>query len=319
MPVLVEAVNVIVRNETIAEKYPGGLGGYWMESPNISICSDDFVTRVGFPNPELMHTFLIRLIDLGFVLAGDPDHTEIAVVDQLQGLMFPCGWLHIADHADGFRFAALRGDLGEVVEKPQGWCYDTSVTEHVRKQLARDGGRRPPAVSAADLARWLESLIAVNNTDETICSTDSTKLRSPTGSPTVSARLEGSFTARASERPAASAVADGWLSDEEVELRSRHLVATHGDTTRPVWIVEPCGESYLIGDVKVRDVPRVLSNAPANCLLIAAVETNDLIGVVMPAYPIDEADDDGLTNAQRTAVALMTRQAGIKGPDRMER
>ena len=42
MPVLIEAVNVIVRNETIAEKYPGGLGGYWMESPNISI----FIKRI---------------------------------------------------------------------------------------------------------------------------------------------------------------------------------------------------------------------------------------------------------------------------------
>jgi len=298
MPVLIEAVNVIVRNETITEKYPGGLGSYWMESPNISICSDDYLTRVGFVAVDAFREFIDRLVKLGFRFVEDGECIDIAVVDQMDGLVQPCRWLNVADHPDGFQYAALRGDLGAVIEKPVGWRFEGSIAERGRPRRSESPN---------------ESL------EETICWTDSTKLRSPTRSPTESARLEGPFTARASERPAASAVADGWLSDEEVELRARHLVATHGDTTRPVWIVEPCGESYLIGDVNVRDVPRVLSNAPANCLLIVPVKTNDLIGVVMPAYPIDEADDDGLTNAQRIAVALMTRQVGIKGPDRMER
>jgi hypothetical protein len=298
MPVLIEAINVIVRNETVVEKFPGGMRAYWMESPNNSMCSDEYLTRIGFVDADIFRAFIDRLMELGFRFVEGGECIDIAVVDQIDGLLRPCRWLKTGDHPDGFQYAALRDDLGDVIEKPIGWRFEGSIAE--RGRARRSGSPN-------------ESL------EETICSTDSNRLRSPTRLPIESARLERPFMVRANDRPITSAVADGWLSDEEVELRARHLVATHGDTTRPVWIVEPCGESYLVGDVNVRDVPRVLSNAPANCLLIAPVETKDLIGVVMPAYPIDDADDDGLTNAQRTAVALMTRLVGFKGPDRMER
>lgn len=132
MPVLIEAVNVIVRNETITEKYPGGLGSYWMESPNTSICSDDYLTRVGFVAVDAFREFIDRLVKLGFRFVEDGECIDIAVVDQMDGLVQPCRWLNVADHPDGFQYAALRGDLGAVIEKPVGWRFEGSIAERGR-------------------------------------------------------------------------------------------------------------------------------------------------------------------------------------------
>ena len=321
MPVIVEAFNVIVRNETIVEKFPGGLGAYWLESPNHTMCGDDFLTRVGFLNMELLHTFLDKLMDMGFRVTRDPDHTEIAIVDQLQGVLLPCRWIHIADHPDGFRYAALPGDLDPVIEKPPVWSFENSMTESVKRSVA-EAGRVPPPVTSDALNRWLDSLVARNKP----CMPAGSDGWDSLDDPQIPARMAtGAWmkveaaeatAADVAARLAASEMADGYLGADEVELRAEHLVAIHGDTVRPVWIVEPCGEAYPIGDVPVRDVPLVLSNAPAICLVIEAVEPGDLVGVVKPAYPIDDCDADGLTNEQRQSLSTLSGMFGSNVPER---
>ena len=134
MPVLVEAINVIVRNETIEEKYPGGLGSYWVDSPNRSMCSDDHVTRVGFLALDTFREFIDRLMELGFRFVEDDELIDIAVFDQEEGMLRPCRWLHVADHPDGFQYAALWGDLGDVIEKPVGWRFEGSIAERGRSE-----------------------------------------------------------------------------------------------------------------------------------------------------------------------------------------
>jgi hypothetical protein len=44
MAVLIESYSVVVRNATIADKYPGGMDAY----PNATFCLDDHLCRVGF-------------------------------------------------------------------------------------------------------------------------------------------------------------------------------------------------------------------------------------------------------------------------------
>ena len=51
MPVLLEAISVIVRRETLERKYPGGVDGYARDCPNRTFCADEYLTRVGFTGP----------------------------------------------------------------------------------------------------------------------------------------------------------------------------------------------------------------------------------------------------------------------------
>ncbi len=140
MPVLVEAISVIVQNETIAEKYPCGLAGYWMQCPNGTICGDEYIVRVGFMNSEDAEAFVERLESVGVRFVENGESVEIAVVDQRDGLAVPCSWITIGDHPDGFRYAALRGDLGDRIAKPAEWRYEDSISE-----VNQD---RPPVIDA---------------------------------------------------------------------------------------------------------------------------------------------------------------------------
>ena len=155
MPVLVEAINVIVRNETIEEKYPGGMGSYWVDSPNESMCSDDYVTRVGFLELGTFREFTDRLMELGFRFVENDEMIDIAVFDQEEGMLRPCRWLHVGDHPDGFQYATLRGDLGDLIEKPVGWRFEGSIAERGRVDHLeifdkgnRMGGPDAPPVTA---------------------------------------------------------------------------------------------------------------------------------------------------------------------------
>jgi hypothetical protein len=48
MAVLIESDCVVVRNVTIADRYPGGMDAYRDDCPNATFCLDDHLCRVGF-------------------------------------------------------------------------------------------------------------------------------------------------------------------------------------------------------------------------------------------------------------------------------
>jgi len=285
MAVLLEAFSVVVRNETIEAKYPGGMKGYWVDCMYRSFCCDEYVTRVGFREFRLMRQFVQNLLELGIRVEHEDEFIEVAIIDQLFGMQAGCRWLTIAHHPDGFVFAALRGDLSPEVHKPSGWCHAGSLSEWAERMRA-DGvdTTDPVAVAAA----------SIDESDD-----QSTEMIESTENRVASDRLASSATREDPESPVR------WLSDRHIETHASHLVATYGDTTRPVWVIEPYGEAYLIGDRRVRDIPELQATTPANCLLIAAVEPGDLVGVVMPAYRLDDAGDDGLTQSQRFALTCL--------------
>ena len=127
MAVLLEAFSVVVRNETIEAKYPGGMKSYWMDCLNQSFCFDEYVTRVGFREHRFMRPFVENLVALGITVEHGDEFIEVAIIDQLFGMQADCRWLTIAHHPDGFLYAALRGDMSPVVEKPGGWRHPGSL------------------------------------------------------------------------------------------------------------------------------------------------------------------------------------------------
>ena len=263
MPVLVEAINVIVRNETIEEKYPGGMGSYWVDSPNESMCSDDYVTRVGFLELGTFREFTDRLMELGFRFVENDEMIDIAVFDQEEGMLRPCRWLHVGDHPDGFQYATLRGDLGDVIEKPVGWRFEGSIAERGRvdhleifDKENRMGGPDAPPVTAV-----------------------------PEPVPT---------------------------SAESIEAHRRLLVAVHGDAVRRVWCVERDGDSYLVGDVPISDVPKLQADDPLSCFVILAEDNRDRLGIVMPATG---GGSEGLSPTQRFALTFLPQLFAVERPE----
>ena len=263
MPVLVEAINVIVRNETIEEKYPGGMGSYWVDSPNESTCSDDYVTRVGFLELGTFREFTDRLMELGFRFVENDEMIDIAVFDQEEGMLRPCRWLHVGDHPDGFQYATLRGDLGDLIEKPVGWRFEGSIAERGRvDQLeifdkeSRMGGLDASPVTAVP-------------------------------------------------EPVPS-------SAESIEAHRRMLVAVHGDVVRRVWCVERDGDSYLVGDVPISDVPELQAEDPLSCFVILAEDNRHRLGIVMPATG---GGSEGLSPTQRFALTFLPQLFAVERPE----
>ena len=48
MGVLIEGVNVLIRNATVEQRFPGGMQEYERHCPNVTFCTDGQICRVGF-------------------------------------------------------------------------------------------------------------------------------------------------------------------------------------------------------------------------------------------------------------------------------
>jgi hypothetical protein len=134
MAVLIEAITVVVRKETINEKYPGGLTQYIQDCPNRTLCMDKDIVRVGFMTSEDAKEFVNNLEDLGFTLFTDGHFDEIALVDQFEGFALPCEWLDFTNSAGGKgirRISAckIKGAPADTVSIPAGWDYETSLSK----------------------------------------------------------------------------------------------------------------------------------------------------------------------------------------------
>ncbi|MBU2055811.1 MAG: hypothetical protein KKC25_12740 [Proteobacteria bacterium] len=134
MAVLIEAISVVIRLETIVEKYPGGIDQYVTDCPTRTLCTDEEIVRVGFMDPVDMRSFIENLEGLGFNYLEDEEFDEIAVVDQFDGIYLPCSWLEylkLVIFEGDIRVAICKrkgASLGDVAF-PRGWNYETSLSK----------------------------------------------------------------------------------------------------------------------------------------------------------------------------------------------
>jgi hypothetical protein len=84
MAVLVEAITVVVRRDTLERVYAGGVDGYELDCPNATFCTDDDLTSVGFMTSTDVRAFVERLVDAGLGFVDDQGFVDIAAA---------CGWL----------------------------------------------------------------------------------------------------------------------------------------------------------------------------------------------------------------------------------
>jgi hypothetical protein len=134
VPVLIEAISVVVRRDAIEQKFVGGWLAFLAGIPNNTLCFDDEVARVGFMSPEDVQAFVRDLESLGLRYLAEGEAQEIAVVDQLQGFMTAVSWLEIARAHDdelggSVVICRLVGSSDETIAVPDRWKLSGSMSE----------------------------------------------------------------------------------------------------------------------------------------------------------------------------------------------
>ena len=138
MPVLVEAISVVIKAAAIIKHYPGGWPAFERNPPNRTLCADGELVRVGFMVPADVKAFVDGLSKYGICYQVDGKAADLVVVDQQRGFATPCDWAE-------FRQGPLGGDpkkrvsgcslVGSEVPElvtPDGWIYEDSLSAKFR-------------------------------------------------------------------------------------------------------------------------------------------------------------------------------------------
>ncbi len=94
MAVLVEAISVVVRRDSIDRTFDGGWTGFVSCVPNATLCTDSQLARVGFMDPGAVGKFVESLQAAGLVFVQSGKCTDLVVVDHSsEGQQCPAiGW-----------------------------------------------------------------------------------------------------------------------------------------------------------------------------------------------------------------------------------
>lgn len=135
MSVIIEAISVVIRQDTLAEKYPGGIRAYIDNAPNSTICCDGYLARIGFMDPADARAFIATLETHGMQFLQDNKAVDIAIVDQLRGPTAPVFWLECANLTSGeisiiVAFDKRDKETGNVA-MPLGWTYENSLSKNM--------------------------------------------------------------------------------------------------------------------------------------------------------------------------------------------
>ena len=100
MPVLCEALSVVVRIDSIKKYLQGGIRNFSKKVPNNTFCADGELARVGFmaPDPTMDFIKLLQKDGLQFDQISDSQSEareidDIIVVDQIRGPTAECNWI----------------------------------------------------------------------------------------------------------------------------------------------------------------------------------------------------------------------------------
>lgn len=139
MAVLVEAISVVVRIDALRRSYPGGWEGFRTDAPNLTLCADDDIARVGFMVPDDARFFVEQLQRCGIrYLREDtagPIAEDLVVVDQFEGPLVSCDWIefgHFCIDGDPLRKVAackFAGKHSPDLVTPAGWDFTDSLSE----------------------------------------------------------------------------------------------------------------------------------------------------------------------------------------------
>ncbi len=138
MAVIIEAFSVLVRNKTLAEKYPSGVDGFRRDCPNNTFCADEHLSRIGFLVRGDAEEFMAYLAARGLTPTRKGAAEDAALVNWRDGPLLPCSWLELGQRGKT-AIAWLSGTTPGDLHAPSGWDADRAVmqmsAEEVKKTL----------------------------------------------------------------------------------------------------------------------------------------------------------------------------------------
>lgn len=133
MPVLVEAISVIVRRDAIDRSYQNGWRGFLSGVPNRTLCMDAQIVRIGFMNPIDVRGFLAALAEHGLTILNPiGSFADLVVIDQRTGPTAPCDWIEffrIPFQGAEIGIARFRGNTEQTLVCPEGWTFEKSLSK----------------------------------------------------------------------------------------------------------------------------------------------------------------------------------------------
>ncbi|MDD3536506.1 MAG: hypothetical protein PHC50_10225 [Candidatus Cloacimonetes bacterium] len=135
MAVLVEAISVIVKAESIVNKYHGSWEQFQNDVPNHTLCADGELVRIGFMSPHDAQCYVDFLESKGLIFQNRGTCMDIAIVDQQGGFTIPCDWAEFGrvfiDRVQTQKVSACRikGSKQRIVSYPDGWEYESSLSK----------------------------------------------------------------------------------------------------------------------------------------------------------------------------------------------
>ncbi len=148
MAVLVEAISVIVRRDSLEQRTTGGWNAFLSIIPNNTLCADDEIARIGFLTPADVEAFTNMLKDMGLTFTDDRGAVDFAVVDQQRGPTTTCDWLefgHLPFGESGGKVAACwlftapriahglhMKSTSMQLATPAGWQFEGSLSQKFR-------------------------------------------------------------------------------------------------------------------------------------------------------------------------------------------
>lgn len=136
MPVLVEALTIIVRKDAVESLPDGGerLDGRLKGTP--SQRNDDDLYACTLTHPEDVQRFAKSLEEEGLTFSEDDKAKDFVVVDQREGPTMVCDWLEMMHYPwqenpdQLIALARKTGTRGDRVAMPAGWTYETSYSKN---------------------------------------------------------------------------------------------------------------------------------------------------------------------------------------------
>lgn len=134
MAVLIEAISVVLKADSVIANYPGGWERFVADAPNQTLCADGQLVRLGFMTPDDVKVFVERLAHHGIFYLRDGRAQDVVIVDQQRGFAAPCDWAEFGrvdwqgDTAKKVSACRAVGSQQSELVTPDGWTYDKSLT-----------------------------------------------------------------------------------------------------------------------------------------------------------------------------------------------
>jgi len=135
MSVLIEAVCLVIKAESIKAKYQGGWEQFKADYEETGFCSDDELVSVSFSS-ILEAVSQIDVLELkGLSHQEEGRGEDIVIVDQLRGFLDPNPWAEFGhyyldkERSQCVKLCRLKGTKPLNIKVPAGWEYEGSLSE----------------------------------------------------------------------------------------------------------------------------------------------------------------------------------------------